>query len=189
MTDDVRSAKRASLGPLVERAANGDRDAEAELCRLVCPAIRLFAVRRLGAPDAVDEFAQDVLIVLIESLRARRIEDPARIGLFVLGVCRNLARERARIAERRRELWERYAPAGAIWQPDEIVPRARLEDCLGQLTHRTREVLRRAFVASESHAEIAAALGLTEGNARVIRHRALAALRECLEAPVPERAE
>ena len=31
---------------------------------------------------------------------------------------------------------------------------------------------------------IGAALGLSEGNARVVRHRALAALRDCLERPI-----
>ena len=189
MSDEpVREREGTGLGALVERAASGDRAAEDELCRMVTPAVRIFASRRLRARDAVDELVQDVLLVVIEAVRAGRVEDPERIGLFVLGVCRNLARERARIRDRRLALWEQHAPLlETSSQPAELVPRARLEDCLGQLTQRTRELLRRAFVDSETHAEIGAALGLSEGNARVVRHRALAALRECLERPTISR--
>jgi RNA polymerase sigma-70 factor, ECF subfamily len=185
--ESTRARVESELGVLVERARHGERAAEAEVCRAVTPAIRVYAARRLGTADAVDEFTQDALVVVVEALRAGRIVDPDRVGLFVLGVCRNFARERARKSERRRELWNQHAPLlETRSEPAELVPRARLEDCLGRLTQRTREVLHRAFVEVESHAEIGMALGLSEGNARVVRHRALAALRECLEPGVQE---
>ncbi|NUP11663.1 MAG: sigma-70 family RNA polymerase sigma factor [Polyangiaceae bacterium] len=183
-TTAASSNSGEELSALVLRAARGDQVAEREVCKRVVPAIRLFATRRLRARDAVDDFVQDALLLLIEAMRAGRVEDHGLIGLFALGICRNLARERARLGERRHELWQRYGPlVEATWEPSELVSRARLEDCLGRLTQRSRELLRRAFVECESNAEIGAALGLTEANARVVRHRALDLLRECVEAP------
>lgn len=49
------------------------------------------------------------------------------------------------------------------------------------LTPRARDVLRASFVDERSDTEIASALAITEVNVRVIRHRTLAALRECVE--------
>src|SRR6187549_1027920 len=101
-----------SAAELVARAAGGDREAESTLCRRFEAAVRLFARRRLRAPEAVDEFTQDVMLLLIEALRAGRVEDPARLGGFVLGICRNLALDRVRQKERRESLWQQY---GAAW--------------------------------------------------------------------------
>src|SRR5262245_20575221 len=78
---------------LVARAAEGDRAAETALCARFAGAVRLFARRRLRAHDAVEEFAQDVMLALVEALRAGSVEDPQRLGGFVLGICRNLAKD------------------------------------------------------------------------------------------------
>jgi RNA polymerase sigma-70 factor (ECF subfamily) len=159
----------------------------ADLVRRFAPAVRTFARRRLRGADAVDEFAQDVLLRFVQALREGAIEDPARIGGFVLGICRNLARERARSAERRALLWEQF---GSVLADAEDEPQvasyqlALLEDCLSQIAQRSREVLRHAFVDGESAAEIAARLATTEGNVRVVRHRALAAMRDCMSSKV-----
>ena len=90
----------------------GDRGAEATLCRRFLPAVRLFARRRLRTPDAVAEFSQDVMLLFIEALRRGAVEDPDRLGGFVLGICRNLALDRVRQRERRESLWQQY---GAAW--------------------------------------------------------------------------
>jgi DNA-directed RNA polymerase specialized sigma24 family protein len=47
-------------------------------------------------------------------------------------------------------------------------------------------VLQLSFHEELESDEVAARLELSRGNVRVIRHRALAALRVCLEAPVRE---
>ena len=174
-----------SAGALVAAAAAGDTRAEAELCRRFAVAIRTFARRRLRGADAVEEFAQDVMLRLVQALRAGAVEDPERIGGFVLGICRNLARDRARASERRAGLWEQFgAVVEAAVEPVERSPMevAHLEDCLSQMTLRAREVLRHAYVDGASSAEIAAAMAISEGNVRVVRHRALEALRTCLTA-------
>jgi RNA polymerase sigma-70 factor, ECF subfamily len=175
------------VASLVAAAAAGDRAAEAALCRRFAAAIRTFARRRLRGPDAVDEFAQDVFLRLVQALREGTVAEPERIGGFVLGICRNLARDRARAQERRAALWEQFGVVieevadPAARSPYEV---AHLEDCLSQMSLRTREVLRHAYVEGSSSAEIAAALTISVGNVRVLRHRALEALRDCMSRPM-----
>ena len=118
-----------------------------------------------------------------EGLRQGRIEDPGNAAAFALGICRNLARDRARAGDRRRELMDRFA--GALspppWEAPIVHMRAALEGCMYVLTERARRVLRATFVDEDRDAEIASALAITEANVRVIRHRSLASLRACLE--------
>lgn len=161
---------------------------ERELCTRLFPAIRAFARRRLRGA-AAEDFAQDVLVVLVGAIRAGRIEDPKRAGAFALGICRHLAADRVRIAERRRALLETYGATALVedepaWEQPVTVPRDHLEDCLSQLTRRARDVIRASFFDESGDAAIAEALSLTAQNVRVIRHRSLAALRECLGKPV-----
>jgi RNA polymerase sigma-70 factor (ECF subfamily) len=62
------------------------------------------------------------------------------------------------------------------------VDRLRLEHCLDGLPPREVAVVRMTFHEDRAAQDIAAVLGLTAGNVRVIRHRALAHLRACLDA-------
>ncbi|HXU63125.1 MAG TPA: sigma-70 family RNA polymerase sigma factor [Polyangia bacterium] len=180
-------AGEPSVADLVARAAAGDREAETILCRRFLHAVRTFARRRLRAADAVEEFTQDVLLVLIEALRRGAVEDPPRLGGFVLGICRNVAHDRVRQRERREALWQRY---GTAWESlEDRMPAAdevpgydiiHLEDCLSRLSQRARDVVRLAYAEAKSHREIAERLATSETNARVLRHRTLIALRGCI---------
>jgi RNA polymerase sigma-70 factor (ECF subfamily) len=63
---------------------------------------------------------------------------------------------------------------------EEVDGRA-LAACMDKLEPRARKVVTLGFREDRSAEEIAAALGTSAGNVRVIRHRALAALRQCLD--------
>jgi RNA polymerase sigma factor (sigma-70 family) len=124
------------------------------------------------------------MLVLLEALGTGKLEQPERLPGFVLGICRNLARDRARQRERRAGLFAEYEAELAPLTPEvsekptyEIM---HLEDCLASLSKRARDVVRLAFAESLSYGDIAAALSLTEGNVRVLRHRTLGALRQCM---------
>ena len=172
---------------LASRALRGDRAAEAQLCSRLAPAIRAFARRRLRSSDATVEFQQEVLLIFVEALRKGRVEEPARIAGFVLGICRNLAHDRARERERRGKLWELYGEAVSshdVVQPQEATLEImRLEDCLTELSERARQAVWLSYGELLSHAEVSSKLGVSEGNARVLRHRALSALRDCVTTP------
>ncbi len=175
-----------STEALVNLAATGDRRAESTLCRRFAPAVRTFWRRRMKG-DAVDELSQEVFLRFVQALRGGAVSDPARVGGFVLGICRNLARERVRSHERRAELWEQFGNALASIEDEPDRARyqlAQLEDCLSQMTQRSRDVIRHSFLDGSSAAEIASRMSLTEGNVRVVRHRALDSLRECMSQKV-----
>jgi len=180
----VASQPSEALADLVSRARLSERPAEATLCRRLAPAVRAFARRRLRGSDAVEEFTQDVLLLLIEALREGRIEQPERVGGFVLGICRALAFDRARQRERRAALWQTYGALLTSTSSDAVEREpyevAHLEDCMSQLPKRSRELLRLGFVEARGHDQIAAALRISPANARVLRHRMLSTLRECM---------
>lgn len=168
------------------QALAGDSAAERELCRRLLPAVRAFAQRRLR-PGSVEDFAHDALLLFVEALRAGRIQDPSRVASFALGICRNLARERARTGERRRELSAQYGLSEAdlsAWDAELSVRREHLEDCFSQLTERARRVIRATFCEDEPDGDIARSLAITEANVRIIRHRSILALRACLDRPI-----
>jgi RNA polymerase sigma factor (sigma-70 family) len=171
-----------SLPALVGAAAAGDRRAEGLLCRKFAAAVRTFWRRRLTGSE-VDELTQDVMLRFVQALRSGAVSEPERVGGFILGICRNLARERVRSAERRAELWQQFGSALASLEDEPALASyqiAQLEDCLSQMTQRSRDVLRHAYVDGRSAAESAHELAMTEGNVRVVRHRALEALRTCM---------
>ena len=60
----------------------------------------------------------------------------------------------------------------------------RLAGCLEGLAERERSVVVMSFFADKPADQVGAELGITGGNVRVIRHRALGRLRECMGADV-----
>ena len=126
-------------------------------------------------------------MTFISALRSNSVEMPERVGGFVLGICRNLARDRARQNERREQLWETFAPQLEAMSPELTAPSERsmkLEDCMGYLSQRARDLLTLSFGQCLDHKEVGQRLGLSEENARVIRHRTLASLKKCLDTPM-----
>jgi RNA polymerase sigma-70 factor (ECF subfamily) len=166
-------------------------DAEARLCRQFEPRIRVFARRHLRDASAAEDFTQEILITVIEALRAGRVEQPERMGAYVLGVCRMTLRDDRRNARRREGLFEQFKgdlspepaePPGSAGSLDA----PRLQRCLGKLAEKDRAVLVLTFYAEKDAAEIAASLGLTAANVRVVRHRALARLHACVRSAETE---
>ena len=160
-------------------------DDEAALCRDLAPRIRGFGMRRGLGPARADDLVQQVLLVVIEARRAGRIDDPSRIGAFVMGCCKNLVRDLLRGEARRGRLLAEVEPVLAAAVAEARPPELgldRLDGCLGRLAARDRLVVVATFYAEQSGDEIAAELAISPANVRVIRHRALERLRTCLEA-------
>lgn len=177
------AAEDADLVRLIAGAAPGAaQEAEEELCRRLGPRVRLYGLRHLRSEAAAADLTQHVLLLTLESVRAGRVREPERLASFVLGTCRMVVLDLRRGDERRRRLLERFG--GDLAGTD--TPRAaeletdRLADCLRRLSERERSVLVMSFYADRPTVEIAVELGLSPGNVRVIRHRALEQLRECM---------
>ena len=160
-----------------------DAAAEAELYRRLAPRARLYGLRHLRDRHAAADLAQQVTMMTLERVRKGELRDPARLGSFVLGMCRTVVIDSRRTERRRERLLETYADDVPSADPA-AAPRldhARVERCLRALPERERAVLVMTFYDDRAAQDVGAELGLTEGNVRVIRHRGLARLRACVE--------
>jgi len=167
---------------LAERIGAGDDpDAEAQLCRRWFPRVRAYGRLHLRDADAAADLAQEVLVVVIGALRERRVTDADRLAAYVSGVCRNIVRDWKKGERRRGARLQRF---GATWletvAPAPSVEGARLSECLGRLGPRDRAIVVLTYYADSDGDEIARELGMTTGNVRVARHRALKQLLACI---------
>jgi RNA polymerase sigma-70 factor (ECF subfamily) len=169
---------------LVRRIADSGeaaREAERRLCRRYGPRALLYGLRHLREADQARELAQSVLLAVLLAVRNRRVAEPEHLDRFVLGTCRHLA-------ARMREHVARATPTElaeldvAVEVPEPVtVDLPALTRCLAALDARARLVVQLSFYEERSAEEIAERLGTTAGNARVLRHRAVARLRRCLD--------
>jgi RNA polymerase sigma-70 factor (ECF subfamily) len=178
---ELAAATDAELVKAIAQAS--DVEAEGELCRRMAPRLRLYGLRHLRNEQAAADLMQQVLIVMIESLRAGRLREPEKLASFVLGTCRMTVLDIRRGARRREGLLEEYARGLEKFEmPGEALDVAQLSACLQRLAAREQSVIVLTFYEERAGSEVAASLGMTAENARVVRHRALAKLRSCMEA-------
>jgi RNA polymerase sigma-70 factor (ECF subfamily) len=169
---------------LAVRIADGDSEAEAEVCRRMAPRIRLYGLRHLRSAAAADDLVQQVLLKMLEALRAGRLLEPEKLPQFALGTCRMTVIDLRRTARRQERLLAEFG-SDLIPDPPPMpqVDDAQLARCVRMLKERERSVVVLTFYDDQTASEAAGLLGITETNVRVIRHRALRNLRSCMEAP------
>jgi RNA polymerase sigma-70 factor, ECF subfamily len=168
---------------LVLRIGSGsDRDAEAELVRRMAPRIRLYGLRHLRDGHAAEDLTQQVLITTIEALRSGRLREPAKLVSFVLGTCRMTVLDMRRGDRRKERLLTQFgADLRPAPMPGPQLDRDLLVRCMQALRERERAVVVLSFYDERTAADVAGFLGVSQGNVRVIRHRAVQQLRECME--------
>jgi len=153
---------------------------EEELCRTMAPRIRLYGLRHLRDEQAAADLVQQVLMITIESVRAGKIRDPGKIESFVLGTCRMTVLEIRRGSSRRERLLDQYYVPAVSVSPEPLPDLDHLAQCLARLAERERSVVVMTFYQEQSSEAVAGAMGLSNENVRVIRHRALGRLRKCM---------
>jgi RNA polymerase sigma-70 factor (ECF subfamily) len=175
--DDAALVRAIAAG-----APHSAAEAEAELYRRLAPRVRLYGLRHLRDPHAAADLVQQVLLMTLERLRAGKLRQPEKLASFVLGMCRLVVLEARRGTARREALLRAYGDTAEAIEPPAWrgLEEARLAACLERLAERERSVLILSFFADKAADEVARELGLTPVNARVIRHRALLKLRECM---------
>lgn len=180
MADEARQLDDAEL---VRGIAAGDRSHEAALFRRFAPRIRLYGLRHLRGEASADDLVQQVLVIVLENLRAGKLREPERLASFVLGTSRLVAQGLRSGAWRRQKLIEQFAAdafgAGSSGDAPSL-DAERLRRCVEHLPVRERTVILLTFYGERSGDEIAVELGTTAGNVRVVRHRAMARLQTCM---------
>jgi RNA polymerase sigma-70 factor (ECF subfamily) len=167
---------------LVRRIRSGqDSEAEGELYRRMAPRVRLYGLRHLRDGHAADDLTQQVLITTLEALRAGRLREPEKLASFVLGTCRMTVLDLRRGVQRRERLLEQFG-ADLLPAPSSgpVLEHEQLARCMEALKERDRTVVAMTFYDDRTGADVAGFLGLSEANVRVIRHRAIHQLRQCM---------
>jgi len=167
---------------LVRQIGAGEREAEAELFRRMAPRIRLYGLRHLRDVHASEDLTQNVLITVIEALRQSRLREPEKLASFVLGTCRMTVLDLRRGAQRKERLLEQFGP-DLLGSHESFRPRLdqeRLAHCVENLKERERSIVVMTFYDEQTSADVASFLGVSEANVRVMRHRAIHQLRDCM---------
>ena len=170
---------------LVERARAGDGGAFDELYRLTLPKLRAVASATCSDRETAADVVQETYMRAFE--RLSELRQPDRFTSWISSIARHLATDFGRSKARTSPLDDDEAAAIVADEPgpDLVVELAELatlvRDGIAQLSKRDATAV--AFVThlGLGPAEFADALGVTEGAARVILHRARARLRGILE--------
>lgn len=181
--DDPGESDGALARAVAANAGADTRSAEARVYARFARRVYLYGLRHLRDETRAEDLVQTVMSVVIQRLRAGDVENPDALGSFVLGTARLCAHDDRRRASRRAELATRLTDElDPTVAPREPMRDEDLEGCLAALSERERAVAVLSFHHDQDAAEIGAALGLSPGNVRVIRHRALARLARCMGA-------
>jgi len=179
---DAAGEEAALAARIAAAAGSPDAAAEAAFYRLMAPRVRRYGLRHLRDAHAAGDLMQLVMLRTMEQLREGRVREPQRIVSFVFGMCRMVLMAQRRGESRRGELLERFGHV-LVAEPPPPEPRLdhrRVADCLERLAERERSVIVLSFYDERGADDVASMLGTTPGNVRVIRHRGLARLRDCV---------
>jgi RNA polymerase sigma-70 factor (ECF subfamily) len=172
----------------------GDRDAYAELVGRHAPvAIRTAAL--LGAGGDAEDVVQEAFVKAYAALDRFRPGAPFRPWLLriVANETRNLHRSAGRRAARERRAWDQAQPlllAGADEPADRLLSgerRAALVRGLARLSPEQRQVVTCRYLLDLDESETCAVLGWPRGTVKSRLRRALAKLRDVLDADADRR--
>jgi RNA polymerase sigma-70 factor (ECF subfamily) len=181
MSSHTIGATDGELARAIAARTEAAEAAETELYRRFAPRVRLYGLRHLRDEDAARDLMQQVLLLTIEKLRDGAVRDTDMIGSFILGTSRMLAVNLKRRDRRREALLEAFASAPPLVSAAPSgLDEEELEGCLSGLAERERTVVLLTFYGDRPSRDIAQTLGITEGNVRVIRSRAIERLRACM---------
>jgi RNA polymerase sigma-70 factor (ECF subfamily) len=179
----VPALSATETAALVMRAQRGDGRAFADLVRAYLRAAYSVALGVLRRPADAEDVAQEAFVVALEKIGACR--EPPRFAGWLLSIVRT----RALNGLERRRLRDVSADGTVVEGTLEPPPaergeeRAQLVAALGALTPVQREVVLLHDLEEWTHAEIADALGLSEGMSRQHLFQARKALRARLAVP------
>lgn len=172
------------LEELAQRTADGDRDAFAEIYGTLLDPIYRYLYWNMWSRDDAEDLAEEVFLkclVNIGGYDAKR--GPFKAWAFRIAHNLLVDHQRRRGRRGQEELKESIeddkSPAPESLEDDE---RARaLRECLEGLPSKQRQVVAMKYFADMSNAEVAKALGRSEGAVNALQHRALRHLGKMLE--------
>jgi len=179
----------AKVASWPERIGNGDSGAEAELAGYFGPKIEFILRRRLRDPVLAADLRQDTLITVIERLRDRGVDEPAKLAAFIYKTAEYLANNHGRRRQRRNTHADtdqiEDAPSETPLLADQIerdelanLVRESMKD-LNQ--PRDRQLLRRFYLGEEDKADLCREYDVTPAHFDRVLYRARQRFGELLE--------
>jgi RNA polymerase sigma-70 factor, ECF subfamily len=187
---------------LVARLRAGDEEAFSELVEQFHPAMVRLALTRVRSRAVAEEVAQDAWLGLLRGIETFEERSSLRSWLFRIVINRAISagvRERVHLPVQEEELEYRdgrFSQDGwwvtpPIHWADEVLDRmiapalaARVRQVIAELPSAQQTVVTLRDVDGLTSAEVCAILDITEGNQRVLLHRARTRIRAALEQEV-----
>jgi RNA polymerase sigma factor (sigma-70 family) len=170
---DTRS-EGLDIERLVERVAQGDRAAEAQLAEYLTPRLRVMMRAKTRDAELARDLTQDAVIEVLKALRRGQLREPGRLIAFVHGVARNVANNYVRT---RRDDTGHEPLSDLLAQPlDEADAHERRDLVmrgLAEISPSDREILDLVLLEGLKPGEIAARMGLAPEVVRTRKSRAL----------------
>jgi RNA polymerase sigma-70 factor (ECF subfamily) len=143
------------------------------------PMLRRYLFVLGAAVDRLDDLVQETFVLVLQKQPEDR--GPRAVGAFLRGVAKNLLLRDRRSQQARREV----EGADEVWQrecgDDGDARIDALQQCVGELPERSRELVHRHYANHQGRAEIAAAMAMTPDGVKTALRRLRDGLRECVE--------
>ena len=178
-------AQSTDLQPLVLRARAGQPAAIAELYALYGDAVRRYCYVRLNDRDVAQDCVQDVFVRIWRNISTFDYRGDGSFTAWLYTIANHVVISYVRTHKRMQHVPltpdlaladTRHADTAST-----IVDRLWVRDAIRHLTPEQQQVITLKFFAGLSHAEIATAVGRTEGAVKALQHRALTRLHQLVQ--------
>jgi RNA polymerase sigma-70 factor, ECF subfamily len=175
---------------IAARIGGGDKEAESQLIARMRPGLKMLLTARCsGDAEHAADLCQDTLLIVLQRLRSRKIEDPSRLSAFAAQTARQLAFDARRRCASRKTVVDSDAVDAAVPESpedpgvDTAILSRLVRGVLAELGQdRDREVLRRFYLQDEDKSDICRTLNLAPAAFDLLIFRARSRLRALLEA-------
>lgn len=174
-----------SLEQLLEQARGGDQVALGLLYKRFSPAIFRYLRHHAADAELAADLTADVFVRVLEAIRNGHTWHRSFTG-WIYRIARNVLVDHVRRVGRRpqTELADREPRADVLGMDEEVERRQvarEVQAAIDELRPSYAQLLRLRFADDLTQADIGRKMGKSEVTVKVTQHRALRALRECLD--------
>jgi RNA polymerase sigma-70 factor (ECF subfamily) len=171
----------------VRRLANGDPETETHFVEYFSGLLLAKLRHRLRLPQEAEDLRQEVFLRVLRALRGGSgIEQPERLGAFVLSVCNYVLMEHVRGGARTTQ-WDENTPepsqredADPEWNLVSAETREQVRTLITRLSTQDQGILRALFYEERDKDAVCRDYGVGRDYLRVLLHRAKKRLRDAV---------